>query len=150
MRDTEHVAQGLSPESVAGFLLRLALGVLFLFAAVGKFLGPGPIGFAKWILQEFDGTYLPRALVLPYAFTLPYIEFLLGLVLILGLFTRASLFLAGMLLISLAFGKMVQQDQATVADNLNYVFMAAVALWFAWRDNPISVDRLVFRRGRNE
>ncbi len=100
MRDTEHVAQGLSPESVAGFLLRLALGVLFLFAAVGKFLGPGPIGFAKWILQEFDGTYLPRALVLPYAFTLPYIEFLLGLVLILGLFTRASLFLAGMLLIS--------------------------------------------------
>lgn len=137
---------GLSPESVAGFLLRFALGVLFLFAAIGKFTGPGPTGFANWTLQEFEPTYLPRFLLIPYAYTLPYIEFLLGVVLISGIFTRLSLTVTALLLISLAFGQMILQNHATVANNLNYVFMAAVALWFAWRDNALSLDRLVWRK----
>lgn len=148
MSQVNHVNHGLSPESVAGFLLRLALGVLFLFAAIGKFAGPGPTEFATWILQEFEATYLPRFLVVPYAYTLPYVEFLLGVVLILGVFTKVSLILAALTLISLAFGKMVQQDHATVADNLNYVLMAAVALWFSWRDNILSLDRLFWHKKR--
>ena len=139
---------GLSPESVAGFLLRFALGVLFLFAAIGKFAGPGPAGFANWTLQEFEATYLPRFMLIPYAYTLPYLEFVLGVVLILGIFTRTSLTVAALLLISLALGKMVLQDHATVANNLNYVFMAAVALWFAWQDNLLSLDRLVCHKKR--
>lgn len=150
MANDAHVRSGMSPESVAGFLLRLALGVLFFFAAIGKFTGPGPAGFARYILQDFEGTFLPQFLVLPYAYTLPYIELLLGVVLILGIFTRISLTLAGLLLISLAFGKMLQQDHVTVANNLNYVFMAAIALWFAWRDNAISVDRLLCRKKHGE
>lgn len=150
MPETEDTKRGLTPESVAGFLLRLSLGVLLFFAAVGKFIGPGPGGFANWILQEFEGTYLPRILVLPYAYTLPYLEFLLGVVLILGIFTRVSLTVAGLTLLSLAFGKMVQQDHATVANNLNYVLMAAIALWFAWKDNAISVDRLLCRKKRKQ
>ena len=137
---------GLSPESVAGFLLRFALGVLFLFAAIGKFAGPGPTGFANWTLREFEPTYLPRFLLIPYAFTLPYIEFLLGVVLILGVLTRLSLTVTALLLISLAFGQMILRNHATVANNLNYVFMAAVAVWFAWRDNALSLDRLVWRK----
>ncbi|MFO7975138.1 MAG: DoxX family membrane protein [Candidatus Hydrogenedentota bacterium] len=148
MSQANHVNHGLSPESVAGFLLRLALGVLFLFAAIGKFAGPGPMGFATWILQEFEATYLPRFLVVPYAYALPYVEFLLGVVLILGVFTKVSLTLAALTLISLAFGKMVQQDHATVANNFNYVFMAAVALWFSWRDNILSLDRLFWHKKR--
>ncbi|HNV23234.1 MAG TPA: hypothetical protein PKM22_16380, partial [Candidatus Hydrogenedentes bacterium] len=93
---------------------------------------------------------LPRILVLPYAYALPYVELLLGLVLILGIFTRISLTIAGLTLISLAFGKMVQQDHVTVANNLNYVFMAAVALWFAWRDNALSLDRFLCRAKQND
>jgi thiosulfate dehydrogenase [quinone] large subunit len=150
MPEAEDAKRGLTPESVAGFLLRFALGVLFFFAAVGKFTGPGPRGFANWILQEFEGTYLPRILVLPYAYTLPYLELLLGVVLILGIFTRLSLTVAGLTLISLAFGKMVLQDHPTVANNLNYVLMAALALWFAWKDNAISVDRLLCRKKRKQ
>ena len=148
MSEADHEKRGLTAESVAGFLLRFALGVLFFFAALGKFIGPGPGGFANWILQDFEGTYLPKILVLPYAYTLPYLELLLGVVLILGIFTRVSLTVAGLTLISLAFGKMVQQDHATVANNLNYVLIAAVALWFAWKDNAISVDRLLWRKKR--
>lgn len=150
MLEAVPVRKGLSPESVAGFLLRLALGVLLFFAAVGKFVGPGPAGFAQYILQDFEGTYLPRILVLPYAYALPYVELLLGLVLILGIFTRISLTIAGLTLISLAFGRMVQQDHVTVANNLNYVFMAAVALWFAWRDNALSLDRFLCRAKQND
>ncbi|MGI6459587.1 MAG: DoxX family protein [Candidatus Hydrogenedentales bacterium] len=145
MSEAVRAIKSLSSESVVSFLLRLALGALFFFAAVGKFVGPGPTGFAQYILQDFEGTYLPRILLLPYAYVLPYVEFALGAVLILGLFTRTSLSIAGLTLISLAFGKMVQQDHATVADNLNYVFMAAVALWLAWRDNAISLDRFLGR-----
>ena len=106
--------------------------------------------FARYILQDFEGTFLPKILVLPYAYTLPYIELLLGVVLILGIFTRISLTVAGLLLISLAFGKMLQQDHVTVANNLNYVFMAAIALWFAWRDNAILADRLLCRKKHGE
>jgi thiosulfate dehydrogenase [quinone] large subunit len=97
-------------------------------------------------LREFEPTYLPRFLLIPYAFTLPYIEFLLGVVLILGVLTRLSLTVTALLLISLAFGQMILRNHATVANNLNYVFMAAVALWFAWRDNALSLDRLVWRK----
>ena len=150
MAETRNTACALTPESVAGFLLRLALGVLFLIAAVNKFAGPGPSGFAVWILDEFEGTYIPRILVIPYAYTLPYIEFLLGLVLILGVFTKTALTVAGLLLVSLAFGKMVQQDHATVANNLNYVLMAAVALWFAGKDNALSLDRLLVGHRQSE
>ena len=39
------------------------------------------------------------------------------------------------------WGKVLQGDHATVANNLNYVLMTAVAYWFTARDNPISVDR---------
>jgi len=148
MPEVQQSKGGLSAESVAGFLLRFALGVLFLFAAVGKFVGPGPTGFTNWTLQEFEGTYLPRFLLIPYAYTLPYLEFLLGVVLILGIFTRISLTVAALLLISLGFGKMVLQDHATVANNLNYVFMAAVALWFAWQDNALSLDRFLCHKKR--
>ncbi len=150
MADTRISVRALTPESVGGFLLRLALGVLLFVAAVNKFTGPGPSGFAAWILDEFEATYIPRILVIPYAYTLPYIELLLGVALILGVFTKISLTVSGLLLISLAFGKMVQQDHATVANNLNYVLMAAVALWFAWKDNALSLDRLVFDKRQQQ
>ena len=148
MLEAVPVRKGLSPESVAGFLLRLARRLAF-SPLWGNFR-PRPAGFAQYILQDFEGTYLPRILVLPYAYALPYVELLLGLVLILGIFTRISLTIAGLTLISLAFGKMVQQDHVTVANNLNYVFMAAVALWFAWRDNALSLDRFLCRAKQND
>lgn len=146
MQEVPPSKDGLSPESGAGVLPRFALGVLFRFAAIGKFAGPGPTGFAKWTLRESEPACRPRFLLIPYAYTLPYIEFLLGVVLILGIFTRLSLTVTALLLISLAFGQMVPQNHATVANNLNYVFMAAVALWFAWRDNALSLERLVWRK----
>ena len=139
--DTRRDAAGANAEAVAALLLRWALGMLFFFAGLGKFLSQGGAsGAARWIVSEFDGTFLPTFLLAPYAFLLPYIEVVLGAVLILGLATRATLFLAGLLLISLAFGKVLLGDFDTVANNLNYVLIAAVAYWFASKDDRYSVE----------
>ena len=134
--------------AAASGLLRLALGMLFFMAGLNKFLGPGPVGVSQWMVSEFSGTFMPGFLVAPYAYVLPFIETAVGLLLIFGLFTRATLAVCGLLLLSLAFGKSVLQDHATVSSILNYVFMTAVALWFASRDNRYSVDGLIRARGR--
>lgn len=132
--------------AAASGLLRLALGMLLFFAGLNKFLGPGPSGVSKWMAGEFSETYLPGFLVAPYAYALPFIEVAVGFLLITGLFTRATLVISGLLLLSLALGKMVLQDHATVSHILNYLFMTAVALWFASRDNRYSVDALIRAR----
>jgi len=137
----------LDPDASAALLLRLAIGMLFFFAGLGKILAEG--GFtsvADAIVKSFEGTWLPQALVIPYAYVLPFIELFLGAILIVGVATHLFMTLAGLLLISLAFGKMVQQDHATVASNLNYVLLAALGAWFAARDDRYSLGRLLHRK----
>ncbi len=136
-----------SAEGAISLLLRLSMGMLFFIAGLNKFVGQGGAsGAAQWIIGEFKETYLPLFLVVPYAYVLPYFEILLGAALILGIFTRAALLVCGLLLISLALGNAVTHDYATVANNLNYVLITAVALWFASRDNPYSLDGLLERK----
>lgn len=137
---------GLSPEGMGALLMRLSLGVLFLFAALGKFMAPGGIGGVAQKMQEtFASTWLPSFLVVPYVHVLPFVELAVGILLLLGLCTRWAFLLSGLLLISLAFGMMVQQQHAVVANNLTYVLMAAAGIWLSARDNPVSVDRVIAR-----
>ena len=134
----------LSATGATGMLLRLSLGTLFFVAALNKFLGEGGAsGASRWIIGEFRETYLPWFLVAPFAYVLPYVEIVLGALLILGLFTRWALTFCGLLLISLAMGKAVTHDYATVSQNLNYVLLAAAGLWFASRDNPYALDAVL-------
>jgi len=127
--------------SVVGLLLRLPLGVLFLFAGINKFAG-GYGNFIGWIVQDMtEKTWLPKALLYPYAYTLPFAEVALGLLVLIGLWTRPALFATGLLLTSLMFGKVLAQDYATVSNNANYVFLTAAAYYFA-RYNRYSLDAL--------
>ncbi len=136
----------LSPEGMCALLMRLSLGMLFFFAGVGKFMAPGGVGGVVQKLQEgFAGTWLPAFLVAPYAHTLPYVETALGALLFLGLGTRWAFFVTGLLLVSLAFGMMVQQQHTVVASNLGYVLMAVAGVWFSAKDNPLSIDRIISR-----
>ncbi|MBI4559971.1 MAG: DoxX family membrane protein [Candidatus Hydrogenedentes bacterium] len=132
---------GLSPEAAAGLLLRLALGLLFFLAGLGKFAGPGgPVGAAQGIADMFQPTFLPRILVVPFAYLLPYVEISLGALLILGVFTLEAFAVAGVMLISLAMGMAVQGKHDVVAHNLNYVLITAVGLWFTSKDNRFALD----------
>lgn len=128
---------------VAYALLRLTLGTVFLSAGITKFM-MGIGGFAAGLQQQFAGK-LPPALVAPFAYALPFFEVTVGALLILGLFNQFGLVLAGLLIIALTFGKVIEGDPATVAHNLSYAVMIFVLLWLA-DHNRFSVDRL--RRGR--
>src|SRR6266545_4635006 len=89
-------------------LLRATLGVIFLFAGIGKFMG-GLGNFAGGMNQQFSGK-LPAALVLPFAYVLPLAEVTLGLLILLGLFTTLALALSGLLFIALTFGTVMLGD----------------------------------------
>jgi thiosulfate dehydrogenase [quinone] large subunit len=136
----------LGPEGMGALLMRLSLGMLFLVASLGKFMAPGGIGgFAQKMQESFANTWIPAFLVAPYVHALPFLEITVGFLLLLGLCTRWAFFLTGLLLISLAFGMMVQQQPAVVGTNLTYVLMAVAGIWLSARDNPLSVDGVIGR-----
>lgn len=124
-------------------LLRVTLGVVFLFYGVGKFMG-GVGNFAAGMEQHFTGK-LPAALVLPFAYALPFMEVTFGALILLGLFNSIALVASGLLLVALTFGTVMLGDAPTVAHNLQYALVNFVLLWFA-DYNGFSVDRL--RRSR--
>jgi thiosulfate dehydrogenase [quinone] large subunit len=127
-------------------LMRLSLGVLFFFAAAGKFAAPGGLGGVAQKMQEsFANTWLPGILLVPYVRVLPFVELAVGVLLLLGLCTRWAFFLSGLLLVSLAFGMMLQQQHAVVSSNLGYVLMATAGIWLSEKDNPVSLDRVIAR-----
>ena len=120
-------------------LLRVTLGVVFLFSGVGKFMG-GIGNFVDGMEKQFAGK-LPSALVLPFAYALPFMEVLFGSLIVLGLFTSAALVLSGLLLLALTFGTVMLSDFPTVAHNTQYALVNFVLLYFA-DYNGYSLDRL--------
>jgi hypothetical protein len=62
------------------------------------------------------------------------VEVLLGVLLILGLCRTCALLLSGVTLISLAFGQILLQQHATVANIFVYILMTAIALWMGEHD----------------
>lgn len=125
---------------VAFALLRVALGVVFLFSGIGKLMG-GIGNFAGKMSELFAGK-LPSALVLPFAYSLPFLEVTIGALIVLGLFTRLALALSGALLVALTFGMVMAGDPPTVAHNVQYAFVNFVLLWFC-EMNGYAIDRLL-------
>lgn len=120
-------------------LLRVTLGVIFLFYGIGKFMG-GIGNFAGGMNQHFAGK-LPSALVLPFAYALPFLEVIIGALLVLGLFQVGALILAALTMLGLVFGTVMLGDAPTVAHNLQYAFVIFLLLYLA-EHNGYSVDRL--------
>lgn len=127
---------------IAYALLRLTLGIVFLFAGIGKFMG-GLGHFVGTMNQQFSGK-LPAAMVMPFAYVLPFGEVTFGALIVLGLFTRLGLTLSGLLLIGLTFGTVMLADFPTVAHNVQYGLVNFVLLWVS-EYNRYSIDS-IFRR----
>jgi thiosulfate dehydrogenase [quinone] large subunit len=128
--------------SATGFLLRLPLGVIFFFAGLGKFIG-GYGGFTTDMMKQMsENTWLPELLLYPFVYALPFVEVVVGAFLLVGFLTRPTLFVTALLLTALTFGMALLQNHQTVAQNANYVFMAAVAFFFS-RHNLLSLDALL-------
>jgi uncharacterized membrane protein YphA (DoxX/SURF4 family) len=124
-------------------LLRVTMGVIFLFYGVGKFMG-GLGNFVGGMNQRFSGK-LPAMMVMPFAYVLPFGEVAAGLLILLGLFTRQGLLISGLLLIGLTFGTVMLGDPPTVAHNLQYALVNFVLLWLVDL-NRYSLDSLFGRR----
>jgi thiosulfate dehydrogenase (quinone) large subunit len=127
---------------IAYALLRVTLGVTFLFYGIGKFKS-GVTNFVGGMNQQFSGK-LPAAMVMTFAYAIPFAETISGALLVLGLFTRFGLTLAGLLLIGLTFGMVILGQAPTVAHNLQYALIIFVLLWLSDL-NWISLDRLLMR-----
>lgn len=125
-------------------LLRLTLGIVFLFSGVSKFMA-GLGNLAGEQAQQFAGK-LPVPLVTAFFYVLPFIEVAIGALLVLGLFNGFALILSGLLLAALTFGTVMKGDFATAAHNVSYALVNAALLWFAYY-NGYSLDCLL-RRSR--
>jgi len=124
-------------------LLRVTLGVIFLFYGVGKFMG-GLANFVGGMNQRFSGK-LPAAMVMPFAYAIPFCELISGVLILLGLFTRIGLTISGLLLVGLTFGVVMLGDAPTVAHNLQYALINFILLWLVDL-NRYSLDAVFARR----
>lgn len=125
---------------IAYALLRVTLGIMFLFFGIGKFtIGIG--NFASGMQQNFAGK-LPSFLLVPFTYILPFAEVAIGLLLLLGLLNVFGLILAGLLMVALVFGMVLQGQAPTVANNVFYGVVIFILLWFA-EYNRFSLDRLL-------
>ena len=118
----------LNPRRLAPALIRWALGVMFLVGGVAKLTALD--GFVHgYLVPAFAKTFLPVWLVTPYGYALPFVETALGILLLIGVWRVGVLLLAGTTFISLAFGQILLQQHATVANIFLYVLMTAIALY---------------------
>ena len=127
----------------AYLLLRVTMGVIFLFFGVSKFIN-GVNGFVGGMNQRFVGK-IPAMMVMPFAYALPFGEVISGALIVLGLFTRIGLLISGLLLIGLTFGTVMLGDAPTIAHNLQYALVNFVLLWLVDL-NRYSLDGLFRRR----
>ena len=128
---------------IAYALLRVTMGVIFLFYGIGKFMG-GVGNFVGGMNQRFSGK-LPAAMVMPFAYAIPFCEVVAGALILFGLFTRLGLTLSGLLLIGLTFGTVMLGDAPTVAHNLQYALVNFALLWLVDL-NRYSVDSMLVRK----
>jgi len=112
----------LSPTAIdrrIGFaLLRLLLGINMLGRSIVRI--PELQNFAGNMANNFADTFLPEPFVLVYAYVIVFTETVIGVMLILGWKTRWGLTIMGLLLITLAFGVILQSNFGTAANIMIY------------------------------
>ena len=128
---------------VAYALLRVTMGVIFLFYGINKFIS-GVGNFVGTMNQQFSGK-LPAFMVMPFAYAIPFAEVMAGALILFGLFTRLGLVISGLLLIGLTFGMVMLGQAPTVAHNLQYGLVNFVLLWLVDL-NRYSLDSLLRRK----
>ncbi len=106
----------------AFLLLRLFLGLRTLLAGVEKFELSGSYSFSNYyenmgrMAAGITGaSFLPLWATKTFAMSLGYLLTVLGVLLLLGVKTRCTLFITGLLYVSLSFGLMAVQEGEGVA-----------------------------------
>jgi thiosulfate dehydrogenase (quinone) large subunit len=118
-------------------LLRLMLGINMLGRGLVRL--PDLTGFARSTAEAFGETILPYGFVFTYAIVIVLVETTIGMLLILGWKTRWALVTMGLLMCSLAFGMILREQFATVANILVYAIAVSLLL-FNTRYDAFGID----------
>ncbi|MBO0937394.1 DoxX family protein [Fibrella sp. HMF5335] len=129
---------------LAYLLLRLTMGVCFIFHAIPRFFA-GAGDFRDKMVADFAKTPIPAPLVYVYGTTLTYVELIIGILLTIGLFTRYTLVAAMLLMMSLMVGTSFQQKWDVVGTQLVYSVILFILVW-TQQANLYSVDRTMLGR----
>jgi uncharacterized membrane protein YphA (DoxX/SURF4 family) len=133
---------GALTRSLTALLLRLGLGLIFLFAGAGKFKDPK---YAEAIAKDFPPKIAFAGDVALFTRVLPYAEVGLGAALIAGFWTPVAAFLSGVLLLTLTFGHVFLGRTAMYPGMLTYLLVDAAILWLSpVTSNYISLDGVLF------
>lgn len=126
--------------NVATYVI-LRLAIAFSMFGHGLVRLPKLDKFSGWMMQSFEKSMLPQALVLPFSYALPVMEFLIGLLLILGLFTRYALVAGGVVMILLIFGTTMIENWEALPSQLIHVAFFGVLLNHVGQYNGYALDR---------
>ena len=96
--------------SIAVFIVRWILGVLFLMAGYWKVFVLTPAQHAqRFFVEGFADHWIPEWLLIALGYSIPLIELVAGFLLCIGLRTREALIAVGLLLIVTTYGHALQQ-----------------------------------------
>lgn len=111
----------------AAALLRLAIGSLFLIAAINK-LPHGVSGTVGFYTALFKDSLLPQFLVTAHASVIMFVEFILAFWLLSGFKLRAAWIASTLVLISLAVGMLFAGKTDVASANYLYVFYSLIGI----------------------
>ena len=127
-------------ETTTYLILRLAIGASMFGHGLVRL--PKLTMFSNWMVNSFEKSMLPKALVVPFSYVLPFGEFLVGILLIVGLFTKPALFLAALIMMALIFGTAMIENWEALPSQLIHVAFFAVLLHFI-QYNGWALDNLL-------
>jgi thiosulfate dehydrogenase [quinone] large subunit len=105
-----HFSRQLSGPSIATFLARMLVGVIFTMAGYWKVFELGAHQHAQqFFVEGFQEYWLPEWFLYPLGWIIPFVELIGGLLLVLGWRTRLSLSSLGLLLIVTTYGHALRQ-----------------------------------------
>lgn len=127
--------------TITFLILRLAIGASMFGHGLVRL--PKLEKFSGWMVQSFEKSMLPPALVTPFSYALPIAEFLIGLTLILGLLTRPSLIAGGMVMVILILGTTLVENWEALPSQLIHAAFFAILLSYVAQYNGYALDNLI-------
>jgi uncharacterized membrane protein YphA (DoxX/SURF4 family) len=139
----ENVFSIIYPESVLSFLLRVILGILFLFQGIDKLFKVGIPKVTSTFQAELGRIKIPRWILFITAIFSSFVEFAGGILLIIGLFKYYAMYLLGidLILVTIAFS-LIQPvwDMKYVWPRL---ILLAILLYLPAQWDALSLDALL-------
>jgi thiosulfate dehydrogenase [quinone] large subunit len=114
--------------STSYLLTRLAIGMSFFGHGLVRM--PKLSGFSKWMVGQFQKSYVPEALIVPFSYILPFAELIVGVLLLVGLFTRQAAIAGAIVMILLIFGTTSIENWEAIPVQLIHVAFLVVVVQF--------------------